>query len=159
MSGPRVGFGYDAHRFGGEGPVVLAGVPVEHDTGVIGTSDADVASHAVCDALLGAAALGDLGEFFPSDVSRWSGADSTEFVSECARMVREAGLAIGNVDVTIIVQSVRVSPHRRAMRENLAIALGVPIGDVSVKATTTDRLGWIGSGEGLAAHAVVTVHS
>jgi 2-C-methyl-D-erythritol 2,4-cyclodiphosphate synthase len=159
MSGPRVGFGYDAHRFGGEGPVILAGVSIEHGSGVIGTSDADVASHAVCDALLGAAALGDLGELFPSDDPQWRGADSTEFVSVCALMVREAGFEIGNIDVTVIAQSVRVSPHRRAMRENLATALGIVISDVSVKATTTDRLGWIGSGEGLAAHAVVVLYS
>ena len=159
MSGPRIGFGYDAHRFGGEGPVMLGGVSIEHDSGVIGTSDADVASHAVCDALLGAGALGDLGEFFPSDDPRWSGADSMEFVSTCGRMVREAGFEIGNLDVTVIVQSIRVSPHRQAMRENLAAALGLRIGDVSVKATTTDGLGWIGSDGGLAAHAVVVLYS
>jgi 2-C-methyl-D-erythritol 2,4-cyclodiphosphate synthase len=159
MSGPRIGFGYDAHRFGGEGPVILGGVSIEHGGGVIGTSDADVASHAVCDALLGAGALGDLGEFFPSDDQRWSGADSMEFVSACGHMVREAGFEIGNLDVTVIVQSIRVSPHRQAMRENLATALGLRIGDVSVKATTTDGLGWIGSDEGLAAHAVVVLYS
>ena len=159
MSDSRVGFGYDAHRFGGEGPVILAGVSIDHVMGVIGTSDADVASHAVCDALLGAGALGDLGEHFPSDDPRSFGADSTEFVSACARMVREAGFEIGNVDLTIIAQSVRVSPHRLTMRENLAAALGVPIASVSVKATTTDRLGWIGSGEGLAAHAVAVLYS
>lgn len=159
MNDSRVGFGYDAHRFGGEGPVMLAGVPIEHDTGVIGTSDADVAAHAVCDGILGAAALGDLGEFFPSDDPRWYGADSMQFVTECGRMVREAGFEFGNIDVTVIVQSVRVAPHRRAMRENLATALGIPISGVSVKATTTDRLGWIGSGEGLAAHAVVVLYS
>ena len=159
MSGTRVGFGYDAHRFGGDGPVVLAGVSIDHEMGVIGTSDADVASHAVCDALLGAGALGDLGEFFPSDDKRWQGAQSTGFVSTCARMVREAGFEIRNVDITIIAQSVRVSPYRRAMRENLASALSVPLSCVSVKATTTDRLGWIGSGEGLAAHAVAVLYS
>ena len=159
MSGTRVGFGYDAHRFGGDGPVVLAGVSIDHEMGVIGTSDADVASHAVCDALLGAGALGDLGEFFPSDDTRWQGAQSTGFVSTCARVVREAGFEIGNVDITIIAQSVRVSPHRQAMRENLATAMKVPIAQVSVKATTTDRLGWIGSGEGLAAHAVAVLYS
>jgi len=159
MSGPRVGFGYDAHRFGGDGPVILAGVSIEHGSGVIGTSDADVASHAVCDALLGAGALGDLGDFFPSDDRRWHGADSLEFVSACGNMVRESGFEIGNLDVTVIVESIRVSPHRQAMRENLAAALGLPIDDVSVKATTTDGLGWIGSDEGLAAHAVVVIYS
>jgi len=159
MSGTRVGFGYDAHRFGGEGPVILAGAPVEYHSGVIGTSDADVASHAVCDALLGAGALGDLGEFFPSDDPRWSGAESTKFVSACAHMVRKAGFEIRNIDVTVIAQSLRVSPHREAMRENLAAALGIAVGDVSVKATTTDGLGWIGAGEGLAAHAVAVLYN
>jgi 2-C-methyl-D-erythritol 2,4-cyclodiphosphate synthase len=159
MSGPRVGFGYDAHRFGGEGPVILAGVSIEHGSGVIGTSDSDVASHAVCDALLGAGALGDIGEFFPSDDQRWHGAASLEFVSACGNMVRESGFEIGNLDVTVIVQSIRVSPHRQAMRENLAAALSLPIDDVSVKATTTDGLGWIGADEGLAAHAVVVIYS
>lgn len=139
--------------------MILAGVSIDHDSGVIGTSDADVAAHALCDALLGAGALGDLGEFFPSDDSRWRGADSMQFVTRCGSMVREAGFEIGNIDLTVIVQSVRVSPHRRAMRENLAVALGIPVGSVSVKATTTDRLGWIGSGDGLAAHAVVVLHS
>jgi 2-C-methyl-D-erythritol 2,4-cyclodiphosphate synthase len=159
MNMPRIGSGYDAHRFGGTGPVVLAGVSIEHVTGVIGTSDADVAAHAVCDALLGAGALGDLGKFFPSDDPQWRGADSMAFVSACGEMVRGAGFEIGNVDVTVIVQSVRVSPYRQAMRENLSAALGIRVEDVSVKATTTDRLGWIGSDEGLAAHAVVVVYS
>jgi 2-C-methyl-D-erythritol 2,4-cyclodiphosphate synthase len=159
MSAYRVGFGYDAHRFGGEGPVIIAGVAIDHPSGVIGTSDADVACHAVCDALLGAGALGDLGQYFPSDDPKWAGADSTEFVAACASLARKAGFDIGNVDVTVIAQSVRVSPHRQAMRENLAESLGIPVGDVSVKATTTDRLGWIGSGEGLAAHAAVTLYS
>ncbi len=159
MTATRVGIGYDAHRFGGPGPVVLAGVSIEHDSGVVGTSDADVASHAVCDALLGAAALGDLGEFFPSDDPRWSDADSMGFVSACADKLSDAGFVIGNVDVTIIVQSVRITPHRHVMRANLAAALGVPVERVSVKATTTDRLGWIGANEGLAAQAVATIYS
>lgn len=158
MSDQRVGFGYDAHRFGGAGPVVLAGVEIEHNSGVVGTSDADVASHAVCDALLGAATLGDLGTYFPSDDPRWRGADSIEFVASCAAMVTEAGFAIGNVDVTIIVQEVRVSPHRGTMCENLASAMKIPVDQVSVKATTTDGLGWIGVGEGLAAHAVAGIY-
>jgi 2-C-methyl-D-erythritol 2,4-cyclodiphosphate synthase len=155
----RVGSGYDAHRFGGDGPVILAGVRIDHPVGVIGTSDADVASHAVCDALLGAAALGDLGQHFPSEDERWNGADSADFVAACARMVRDAGFEVGNVDVTIIVESVRVSPHRHAMRENLATSLGIAVDKVSVKATTTDRLGWIGTGEGLAASAVVALYN
>lgn len=139
--------------------MILAGVPIEHIHGVIGTSDADVVSHAVCDAILGAAALGDIGQFFPSDDPRWRDADSTNFVSACARMARESGFEISNVDVTVIAQSVRVSPHRRSMRENIAVALEIPVGDVSVKATTTDGLGWIGADEGLAAYAVAVLYN
>ncbi|GMR01856.1 MAG: 2-C-methyl-D-erythritol 2,4-cyclodiphosphate synthase [Acidimicrobiia bacterium] len=158
MMGSRVGMGYDAHRFGGAGPVILAGVPIEHPVGVLGTSDADVAAHAVCDALLGAAALGDLGNFFPSDDEQWHGADSMELVATCGRQVRSARFELGSVDVTIIVEAVRVAPYRDEMRSNLALALQLPILAVSVKATTTDGLGWIGSGEGLAAHAVATIY-
>ena len=159
MRSMRVGFGYDAHRFGGEGPVILGGVAIPHNEGVAGTSDADVAAHAVCDALLGAAALGDIGQFYPSDDPRWSGADSMTFVKGCARRVREAGFEIENVDITIIVESIRVSPHRSRMQSHFADALGISTRQVSVKATTTDRLGWIGNDEGLAAHAVVAIHS
>ncbi len=158
MTGTRVGFGYDAHRFGGAGPVILGGVRIDHETGVVGASDADVACHAVSDALLGAAALGDIGEFFPSADPQWHGADSTRFVAECARMVRRAGFCIGNIDVTIVAQTVRVAPHRDAMRENLAAAVGVDIEAISVKATTTDGLGWIGASAGIAAHAVVAIY-
>jgi 2-C-methyl-D-erythritol 2,4-cyclodiphosphate synthase len=157
MDDVRTGFGYDAHAFGGEGPIVMCGVQIEHQTGVIGTSDADVATHAVCDALLGAAALGDLGQHFPSVAESSIDADSLEMLSTCADLVRSDGYAISSVDVTIIVQEVRVSPHRDQMRANLSDAATIPIERVSVKATTTDHLGWIGRGEGLAAHAVVTI--
>lgn len=156
--GSRVGMGYDAHRFGGTGPVILAGVPIDHPVGVLGTSDADVAAHAVCDALLGAAALGDLGDFFPSDDEQWLGADSMELVAACGRQVRSARFELESVDLTIIVEAVRVAPYRDEMRSNLALALQLPILAVSVKATTTDGLGWIGTGEGLAAHAVATIY-
>ena len=159
MTTTRVGFGYDAHRFGGVGPVILGGVAIPHHVGVAGTSDADVAAHAVCDALLGAAALGDLGQFYPSDDPRWDGADSMAFVGACARRVREAGFEIENVDVTIIVESVRISPHRSEMQARFADALGISTSRVSVKATTTDRLGWIGADEGLAAHAVSAIYT
>jgi 2-C-methyl-D-erythritol 2,4-cyclodiphosphate synthase len=159
MTTTRVGFGYDAHRFGGAGPVILGGVAIPHQTGVEGTSDADVAAHAVCDALLGAAALGDVGQFYPSDDPRWDGADSMTFVGACAGRVREAGFEIENVDVTIIAESVRVSPHRSAMRGHFAEALGISTDQVSIKATTTDRLGWIGAGEGLAAHAAAAIYT
>lgn len=157
MDDVRSGFGYDAHAFGGDGPVVLCGVRIDHPSGVIGTSDADVATHAVCDALLGAAALGDLGEHFPSVAESSLDADSLEMLTTCADLVRSDGYSIGSIDVTIIVQQILVSPHRDRMRENLSTAATIPVERVSVKATTTDHLGWIGRGEGLAAHAVVTI--
>ena len=157
MSDVRTGSGYDAHAFGGDGPVILCGLAIEHPTGVIGTSDADVATHAICDGLLGAAALGDLGLHFPSIAAKSLDADSLEMLTTCADMVRSEGYSISSVDVTIIAQEVLVNPHRDLMRSNLAEAASIPIERVSVKATTTDYLGWIGRSEGLAAHAVVTV--
>jgi 2-C-methyl-D-erythritol 2,4-cyclodiphosphate synthase len=157
MSETRTGIGYDAHRFGGDGPVVIGGVAIDHSTGVLGTSDADVAAHAICDALLGAAALGDLGTHFPSSDPQWQGADSMDLLSECVAMVRSAGFTITNCDVTVIAQNVRVAPHREAMRALIAGSLALGVDHVSVKATTTDGLGWIGEGEGLAAQAVVTI--
>ncbi len=158
MRGPRVGIGYDVHRLGGPGPVILGGVSIEHPVGLLGTSDADVAVHALCDALLGAAAQGDLGVLFPSDDEQSQGADSMELLAACVQRVRGTGYVPGNVDITIVAQSVRVGPHRDAMRSNIAIILQVPILDVSVKATTTDGLGYIGEGEGIAAHAVAMIY-
>jgi 2-C-methyl-D-erythritol 2,4-cyclodiphosphate synthase len=159
MTDVRTGIGYDAHRFGGDGPVVLAGVVIDHLVGVIATSDGDVAVHAVCDALLGAVAAGDLGTFFPSSDPQWQGADSLSLLRSCAATVTEAGYSIGSIDVTIIVQSVRVAPHRDLMVRRLAGAMGIEVDRVSVKATTTDGLGWIGTDGGLAAQAVATVYS
>lgn len=158
MMGTRVGFGYDAHRFGGEGPVTVCGVDIDHHTGILATSDGDVASHAVCDALLGAAVLGDLGTHFPSTEARFQGVRSLELVSDCAQKVRSAGYDLAHIDVTIVVESVRIAPHREIMRANLATALALPAISVSIKATTTDGLGWIGADEGMAAHAVATVY-
>lgn len=158
MNDTRVGFGFDAHRFGGDGPIVVCGVDIEHSIGVVATSDGDVASHAVCDALLGAAALGDIGAHFPSEDIQWQNVRSLELVASCAQKVRAAGFELSNVDVTIVVQHVRIGPHGTEMRSRLSAALELPIGSVSVKATTTDGLGWIGSDEGLAAHAVATIY-
>ncbi|MGI9665917.1 MAG: 2-C-methyl-D-erythritol 2,4-cyclodiphosphate synthase [Acidimicrobiia bacterium] len=157
MTQIRVGFGYDAHRFGGPGPVVLCGVPIEHSTGLEGTSDADAAAHAVADALLGAAGIGDIGKYFPSDAPQWLDADSLDMATQCAVKVNDRGFEIANIDLTVIAQSVRISPHREQMRERLAAACRVEVGLVSVKATTTDGLGWIGADEGLAVHAVVAL--
>lgn len=158
MNGTRVGFGFDAHRFGGEGPIVVCGVDIEHSIGLIATSDGDVASHAICDALLGAAALGDLGVHFPSDDVKWQNARSLDLVVSCAQKVRTSGFDLSHIDVTVVVQSVRIGPHRDEMRSMLGAALDLPASSVSVKATTTDGLGWIGSDKGMAAHAVATIY-
>jgi 2-C-methyl-D-erythritol 2,4-cyclodiphosphate synthase len=157
MAETRAGIGYDVHRFGGEGPVIIAGVAIDHPAGLIGTSDADVAAHAICDAMLGAATLGDMGMHFPSNDPRWEGADSMGLMAECAAMVRSAGFTVVNCDVTVIAQDVRVGPHRESMRARIAESLSLDVDRVSVKATTTDGLGWIGNGEGIAAQAIVTV--
>jgi 2-C-methyl-D-erythritol 2,4-cyclodiphosphate synthase len=158
MKGTRVGFGFDAHRFGGSGPIVVCGVDIDYHVGVLATSDGDVASHAICDALLGAAALGDLGTHFPSDEPEWQNARSLDLVAACAHKVRSEGFDISHIDVTVVAQSVRIHPHRSAMRVKLGAALDLPATSISVKATTTDGLGWIGSDKGMAAHAVVTVY-
>lgn len=153
----RTGFGLDVHALDGEPPLILCGVVVSDDVGLSGTSDADVAAHAVADAILGAAALGDVGTHFPSSDPAMSGADSMELLARVVAMITSAGFTVGNVDVTVAAQAVRIGPHRQEMRERLAGTLGVDIGAVSVKATTTDGLGFIGRNEGIAAHAVATV--
>ena len=150
----RVSWGFDAHRLGGEPPVLLAGVVVDSARGVLATSDGDLVAHAVADALLGAAGLGDLGEHFPSSDSQWEGADSMDLLRSVVAMCSQ--LDVSFVDITVIAQDVRVAPHRDAIRENLAAVLGVEPGRVSVKATTTDGMGAIGAGDGIAATAVVT---
>ncbi len=152
----RVGWGVDVHRFGGRPPIVLGGVAVDTERGVEATSDGDVAAHAVTDALLGAARLGDLGSHFPSDDPRWRDADSLELLRRVTEMAAAAGVAATFVDVTVIAEDVRVAPHRAAIAAGLAGALGLEVGDVSVKATTNDGLGFIGRGQGIGAVAVVT---
>ncbi len=152
----RVGWGFDAHRFGGDPPLLLAGVAVAADRGVVATSDGDVLAHAVADAVLGAAAAGDLGEYFPSSDPRWEGADSMALLREAVAIARARGVAPGAVDATVVAQAVRVAPHRTALRAALASALGVPPERVSVKATTTDGMGFLGRDEGIAAVAVVS---
>jgi 2-C-methyl-D-erythritol 2,4-cyclodiphosphate synthase len=153
----RVGWGFDAHRIGGEGPMLIGGVVVDETRGLIGTSDADVALHAVADAALGAAAMGDLGALFPSDDPRWQGADSGGLLGEVVKMIDNRGIAITHVDVTIIAETVRIAPHRAAIRQRIAEITRASLGSVSVKATTTDGMGFIGRDEGIAAMAVVTL--
>lgn len=153
----RVGLGFDAHAFEAGRPLILGGVTIPDAPGLAGHSDADVVSHAIADALLGSAGLGDLGELFPSD-DRWRGASSLEILRLTAQKVTEAGWTIGNVDVTIVAQRPRLASVRSAMVERIADALGVAHTDVSVKATTTDGMGSIGRAEGIAALAVVLVN-
>jgi 2-C-methyl-D-erythritol 2,4-cyclodiphosphate synthase len=153
----RVGWGFDAHRIGGNGPMRICGVIVEDSRGLVGTSDGDVVLHAVADALLGAGALGDLGQHFPSSDPQWIDADSADLLAQVIGMLDETGACATNVDVTIIAEKVRISPHREAMRQRLADLLRLPLSHVSVKATTTDGMGYLGSDEGVAATAVVTL--
>ena len=153
----RVGAGFDAHRFAAGDRVTLCGVTIPHDRGLAGHSDADVALHAVVDALLGAVAAGDIGAFFPSDDARWAGRDSAFFVRRAREAVAAAGGRVRHVDVTAICERPRLAPYRAAMRARLAALLELPPEAVSVKATTTDGLGFTGRGEGVAAQATATV--
>jgi 2-C-methyl-D-erythritol 4-phosphate cytidylyltransferase/2-C-methyl-D-erythritol 2,4-cyclodiphosphate synthase len=153
----RVGTGYDVHRLAEGEELWLGGIRIAHDKGLAGHSDADVAIHALVDALLGAAGAGDIGQHFPPSDPQWEGAPSSQFLSHAVGLVAEAGYRIGNVDVTIVCEAPRIGPHRDAMRARLAELLGVDIGRVSVKATTTEKLGFTGRGEGIAAEAVATI--
>lgn len=154
MSDIRIGHGFDVHAFGAGDHVVLGGVRIPHSHGVLAHSDGDVAIHALCDAILGALALGDIGVHFPPSDPRWQGADSRVFLRHCAALAGERGWRVGNVDVTVIGERPKVAPHAAAMRAGLAADLGVDVDAVSIKATTTERLGFTGRGEGLAAMAV-----
>jgi 2-C-methyl-D-erythritol 2,4-cyclodiphosphate synthase len=147
----RVGIGVDAHALEDGVPLVLGGVRIDHPRGLAGHSDGDVLAHALTDALLGAAGLGDIGALFPSDDERHRGADSVELLREAYRRVREAGWMLVNADCILVGEEPKIGPHREAMCRVLSDALG---GEVNVRATTTDRLGFTGRGEGLAAHAV-----
>lgn len=153
----RIGSGYDVHRWGPGGSVWLCGVEVAHDQTLIGHSDADVGLHALTDALLGAIAEGDIGDHFPPSDPKWKGAASDRFLQHAAELVTARGGRIINVDVTLICEQPKVKPHRQAMRERIAAILALPLDAVSVKATTTEGLGFTGRGEGMAAQAVATV--
>jgi len=153
----RVGIGVDAHAFADGVPLVLGGVAIEHPRGLVGHSDGDVVSHALIDALLGAADLGDIGAFFPSDDETYRGASSLDLLRKSYREVCDAGWRIVNADCVLVGEKPRISPFREEMGEKLAAALGVETGRVSVRATTTDGLGYTGRGEGLAAHAVALI--
>ena len=157
MTKLRVGHGYDVHRLVEGRALILGGVTVPFDRGLLGHSDADVLTHAVMDALLGAAAMGDIGKLFPDNDDRYLGADSMELLREVSRRLEEAGYCLGNLDATIIAQRPKLAPYIAQMRRNIADALRTDIGNISVKATTEERLGFTGSGEGIAAHAVCLI--
>jgi 2-C-methyl-D-erythritol 2,4-cyclodiphosphate synthase len=151
----RVGIGYDVHAFGQGDHVTLGGVRIPHACGVVAHSDGDVALHALCDALLGAMALGDIGEHFPDTDPRWKGADSRRFLRHCAALLREHGWRFVNADLTIVAQEPRIGPYRMQMRQNIADDIGVRPDRINVKATTTEGLGALGRSEGLACQAIV----
>jgi 2-C-methyl-D-erythritol 4-phosphate cytidylyltransferase/2-C-methyl-D-erythritol 2,4-cyclodiphosphate synthase len=157
MTSVRIGQGFDVHRFGSDGPLKLCGLELPDGPGLDGHSDADVALHAVTDALLGAVAAGDLGEHFPATDPRWESVDSRLFLDRALELVGSAGYRIVNCDLTVVGERPRIAPHRDRLRHGLAEALGVDVGRVSVKATSTEGMGFLGRGEGLAAMAVVLV--
>ncbi len=157
MTKLRVGHGYDVHRLVAGRALILGGVTVPFDRGLLGHSDADVLTHAVMDALLGAAALGDIGKLFPDSDAAYAGADSIALLERVTALLREHGWQVGNVDATVVAQTPKLAPYVPEMRRRLAEAMGLDVDCVSVKATTEERLGFTGSGGGMAAHAVALI--
>lgn len=155
--GVRVGIGYDVHRFAEGETLVLGGVEIAHDKGLLGHSDADVLSHAIADALLGSVGAPDIGHYFPPDDIRIKGISSLEILKKAAEVVAEKGFQIVNIDSTLIAEEPKVMPHAEAMKAKIAKALGIEPGDVGVKATTNERMGFVGRSEGIAAMAVASV--
>ena len=155
----RAGIGYDSHRFAAGRRLVLGGVEIPHQEGLAGHSDADAVAHAVTDAVLGAAALGDIGTHFPPDDDAWRDADSMALLARAVEMLGDRGYRPASVDVTVICEAPRIGPHAAAMRQRLAAALALDVAAVSVKATTNEGMGWIGRGEGIAAMAVAVVEA
>lgn len=153
----RIGHGYDVHRFTEGRKLILGGVDIPYEKGLLGHSDADVLLHAISDALLGAAALGDIGKHFPDTDERFKGADSRELLREVVRLVSKKGYAISNIDATVIMQRPKLASFIPQMVENIAADCGIDIGDVNVKATTEEKLGFTGNGDGAAAHAICLV--
>ena len=155
----RIGIGYDSHRFAPNRKLILAGVEIPHDQGLDGHSDADVIAHAVTDALLGAAGLGDIGKHFPPSDPKWKGADSIKLLQQAYHLVEEENYQLVNVDVTVILEQPRLGAHTDAMRSRLAQALGVGPQHVSIKPKTNEGMGWVGRGEGIAAMAVALINT
>ncbi|OOQ69104.1 2-C-methyl-D-erythritol 2,4-cyclodiphosphate synthase [Vibrio parahaemolyticus] len=151
----RIGHGFDVHKFGGEGPVIIGGVAIPYEQGLIAHSDGDVALHALSDALLGAIAAGDIGRHFPDTDDKWKGANSRELLKDVYRRVKEQGYRLGNADVTIMAQAPKMAPHIDAMCAAIAEDLETDTSNINVKATTTERLGFTGRKEGIATEAVV----
>jgi len=157
MSAMRIGHGFDIHAFGDGEHLMLGGVRVGFDRGVLAHSDGDVVLHALCDAMLGAAALGDIGRHFPPSDPQWKGADSRAFLRHCDALLRARGWRVGNADITVVCERPKIGPHAEAMRGLIALDLGIDGDAVSIKATTTEGLGATGRGEGIAAHAVCLI--
>ncbi len=153
----RIGHGYDVHRFGDGDALVLGGVRIPYERGLIAHSDGDVVLHALCDALLGACALGDIGQHFPDSDPRYANIDSRQLLRHCLQLVQDCGYQLGNTDLTIVAQAPKLAPHIPSMRAVIAADLQVSIGQVNVKATTTEQLGFTGRREGIAVYAVVLV--
>ncbi len=153
----RMGLGYDVHRLTEGRDLIIGGVKIPYELGLLGHSDADVLLHAVMDALLGAAALGDIGQHFPDNDPAYAGADSLALLREVGRLLSEAGWRVGNIDAIIIAQRPKMAPHREQMRANIAAALGIDVSQVSVKATTEEGLGFTGEGLGIAAQAICLI--
>ncbi|MBR9975757.1 MAG: 2-C-methyl-D-erythritol 2,4-cyclodiphosphate synthase [Bacteroidetes bacterium] len=151
----RIGLGYDVHRLAEGETLVLGGVTISSEFGTVAHSDGDVLLHALCDALLGALALGDIGEHFPDTDAAWRGASSLDLLRHCVGLVNERGYQIGNIDITLILERPKILPYKPEMRSRIAIAAGIDQDAVSLKATTAERLGFAGRGEGIEAHAVV----
>jgi len=155
----RIGHGYDVHRLVAERDLILGGVKIEHSKGLLGHSDADVLLHAVCDAILGALGLGDIGQHFPDTDPQYSGADSRELVRHVAQLMHDQKYEIANLDTTIVAQMPKLSPYLEAMQKNIASDLSSQISSINIKATTTEKLGFVGREEGIEAHAVVILKS
>ena len=151
----RIGHGFDVHKFGGQGPIMIAGESIDYEFGLVAHSDGDVALHALCDALLGAVALGDIGKHFPDTDQAYAGADSRALLKHVYSLVQQQGYQIGNVDLTIVAQAPKMAPHIDNMRANIQSDLQCQLNQINVKATTTEKLGYTGRKEGIACHAVV----
>lgn len=155
----RIGIGYDVHRLVEDRKLILGGVEIAHEKGLLGHSDADVLIHAICDALLGAAALGDIGQHFPDNDPAYKGIDSRRLLRQCNNLLREKGFRVGNIDSIVVAQQPKLAPHIAAMRQNIALDLNVDMSQVSVKATTTEQLGFEGRKEGISAHAIALLEN